>query len=1067
MPSDYQAICTENIEAYGTATHHLELFSGLYADRSHFILELLQNAEDAGATQIVFRLFETQLEVVHDGRVFNESDVRGLCHFAKGTKKNDLTAIGTFGIGFKSVHAYTKTPEIYARDVRDARDTGVYESFRIRDFVRPEAIDNPKELEKNQTTRFILPFNRKDVLPSTACAEISERLRRLGARTLLFLRNVQGISYEICCPTPEGDSRQRSGSYLRQEKPLAAAPGARQVAVFGEILDGGGNATVETEEHWLFFERPVGVSDAGFAGDDTPESRKSGTGALRVEVAFRLKHVEKSETKNFEVTRSKEAPLIAYFPTAKETHLGFLIQGPYQTTPARDNIPQGSDWNAWLIQETAQLVKELLPRVRELGWLSVSFLEALPLDPYRFYGNSMFRHIFEAVRQALRREALLPTSDGSFVAASHAKLVRGAELTNVLDGPRLCQFFKREADLKWLSTDITRDNAPALRTYLIEELGVEELDAASFVRKIDVSFLARQPETWFIRFYTYLQSHEHLWDHFKNPFHTGKPIFRLEDGRLSMPFEADGKTPKVFLPPLEGACTTSFSVVKQTIAADKDARLFLTRFGLAEPNLCDEVLKLVLPKYDSPAGPAVRAVSDTTEHYEDIQKIVLALGTDSQHDKKRLEEALRQTPFLRVTTLGGVLRFMRPGEVYRNTPDLRLYFADSPDVGFLHPVYAEMEPGLDEQLSTRLGLDELPRKILTSEGFPPNQREDSAGKETVENYDLEGLEAFLDRLETAGDFETQHKSALLLWRFLLEYLKRDARLFKGTYTWFRSRYRESQKSFDSLILCRLQEAAWIPTKERALESPENVTRDQLLDDFVGDTELLDGLQIGDSPGLDTEAPYRHAIAWWGLSKKQAEAYAQDQDEYMLAAMRDYRPKPEFPSGEVPNPERRAAKLIEQIADSPDKTYEKRFLNVRDSVPLEDAYVLLKALYTNADGQMVCQLCHDEMPFKKRDGSPYFEKREVLSRAYIAREHAAQCLALCPVCSAKYKEFVTMSLDRTDSMDALHEALLVLSRKSELCVPVSLGRETATLRFVEKHLRDLQVLLREEQQGATR
>ena len=390
MPSDYKAICTENIEAYGTATHHLELLSGLYADRSHFILELLQNAEDAGATEITFRLFSTHLEVVHNGRVFNESDVKGLCHVGKGTKEGDLTAIGTFGIGFKSVHAYTKTPEIYARDARDA---GVYESFRIRDFVRPEAIDNPKELEENQTTRFILPFNHKEVLPSTACAEIGDRLRGLGARTLLFLRNIQGISYEIRCPTPEGGPRQRSGSYLRQEKPLA--PGVRRVAVFGEILDDGGNATVETEEQWLFFERPVAVSATGFAGDDTgddtPEARKSGTGSLRVEVAFRLQHVEKSGTKNLEVTRSKEAPLIAYFPTAKETHLGFLIQGPYQTTPARDNIPQGSDWNAWLIRETAQLVKEILPRVRDLGWLSVSFLEALPLDPYRdFTGTICF-----------------------------------------------------------------------------------------------------------------------------------------------------------------------------------------------------------------------------------------------------------------------------------------------------------------------------------------------------------------------------------------------------------------------------------------------------------------------------------------------------------------------------------------------------------------------------------------------------------------------------------------------------------------------------------------------------
>ena len=656
------------------------------------------------------------------------------------------------------------------------------------------------------------------------------------------------------------------------------------------------------------------------------------------------------------------------------------------------------------------------------------------------------------------------------MAASHAKLVRGADLTNVLDGPRLCQLFKREAGLKWLSTEITRDNVPVLHKYLMEELEVGEVDVESFVRKIDVSFLARQPETWFIRFYTYMRSHESLWRYFRNSSHTGKPIFRLEDGTLSMPFEADGKTPKIFLPPLSGACTTSFSVVKQTIAADKNARLFLERFGLAEPNLCDEVLNLVLPKYGSPpgsdVGPAVRAVSDATEHDEDIQKIMLALGTDSQHDKKRLEEALRETPFLQATTFDGVLRFMRPGEVYRNTPDLRHYFADSPDVGFLHPVYAEIDPDLDEQLSTSLGLDKLPRKIPTSGGLPPDQREYYASKERVENYDLEGLEAFLNRLETAGDFETQCKSALLLWCFLREHLKRGGYFFKGTYTmWFR--YRVKQKNFDSWILRRLQEAAWIPTKESRLESPKNVTRDQLFDDFVGDIELLDGLQIKHSPEPepDIETPDQPANAW-DLSPEQAKAYERDKDKYMLAAMQSYKPPPEFPSDEVANPERREAKTIEEIAASPDKTYEKRLLSTRVSRPLEEAYFLLKTRYTNAGGQMVCQLCHNEMPFKKRDGSPYFEQRAILSRAYILKEHVAQYLALCPVCAAKYKEFVMPPLGRSESMDALHEALLALSRKSELCVPVSLGRETATLRFVEKHLRDLQVLLREEQQGAT-
>ena len=53
--------------------------------------------------------------------------------------------------------------------------------------------------------------------------------------------------------------------------------------------------------------------------------------------------------------------------------------------------------------------------------------------------------------------------------------------------------------------------------------------------------------------------------------------------------------------------------------------------------------------------------------------------------------------------------------------------------------------------------------------------------------------------------------------------------------------------------------------------------------------------------------------------------------------------------------------------------------------------------------MVCQICKEAMPFRKRDGQYYFESVE--SPNMLAHEHHALFLALCPVCAAKYKEFV--------------------------------------------------------------
>ena len=131
MPAEYDKIRAENVARYGWDTAVLELLGQLYSERTHFIFELIQNAEDAGATDLTFTLFADRLEVRHDGRDFTVADVRGICGVGQGTKADDLTQIGEFGIGFKAVYAYTNSPRIHSGA----------ENFRIEKYVRPYAVD--------------------------------------------------------------------------------------------------------------------------------------------------------------------------------------------------------------------------------------------------------------------------------------------------------------------------------------------------------------------------------------------------------------------------------------------------------------------------------------------------------------------------------------------------------------------------------------------------------------------------------------------------------------------------------------------------------------------------------------------------------------------------------------------------------------------------------------------------------------------------------------------------------------------------------------------------------------
>src|ERR1022692_2847783 len=174
--SDYEKIREENMARYGWDTAVLDLLGHLYSEHTHFIFELIQNAEDAGATELIFELFQDRLEVRHDGRPFTEADVRGICGVGQSAKSGDLTKIGKFGIGFKSVYAYSKTPHIYSGG----------EHFRIESFVRPVAVP-PRA---SSGTLFVFPFDHDSVPAATAVGEIAAALTAIRPRTLLFLANI-------------------------------------------------------------------------------------------------------------------------------------------------------------------------------------------------------------------------------------------------------------------------------------------------------------------------------------------------------------------------------------------------------------------------------------------------------------------------------------------------------------------------------------------------------------------------------------------------------------------------------------------------------------------------------------------------------------------------------------------------------------------------------------------------------------------------------------------------------------------------------------------------------------
>jgi hypothetical protein len=151
-------------------------------DASHVIPELLQNADDVGGacTSATIRLTRDALVVENHGGRMTASEVAALGEFTRSTKR-DLSYIGHFGIGFKTVFSVTDTPHVR---------TG-HASFRY-ERAQPERPVSERANEF-EGTQIRLPF-RED-LPETRRAAIREKLDSIE-RLLPFMNNLETITVE-------------------------------------------------------------------------------------------------------------------------------------------------------------------------------------------------------------------------------------------------------------------------------------------------------------------------------------------------------------------------------------------------------------------------------------------------------------------------------------------------------------------------------------------------------------------------------------------------------------------------------------------------------------------------------------------------------------------------------------------------------------------------------------------------------------------------------------------------------------------------------------------------------
>ena len=132
-PSSAIAIHFESTGPYESITHRIKGLVEDYGDNIDVFKELIQNADDAGATVVKFLIswktfgqnnlltremaaWQGPALYAYNNKTFSESDLKNICKVAGQTKLTDYTKIGRFGVGFCATYHLTDVPSFVTKN---------------------------------------------------------------------------------------------------------------------------------------------------------------------------------------------------------------------------------------------------------------------------------------------------------------------------------------------------------------------------------------------------------------------------------------------------------------------------------------------------------------------------------------------------------------------------------------------------------------------------------------------------------------------------------------------------------------------------------------------------------------------------------------------------------------------------------------------------------------------------------------------------------------------------------------------------------------------------------------
>ncbi|XP_055510244.1 uncharacterized protein wu:fj29h11 isoform X2 [Leucoraja erinacea] len=424
------------------------LSTELYSKDTHFVLELIQNADDnkyppfdgEAAPSLLFVVERDCIILLNNECGFEEKNIRAICDVGCSTKgKHKYGYIGQKGIGFKSVFKVTDTPEIHSNGFHICFDklSGPmgYILPHWAEDQRPVELTGSEAEKARWTTKIVLPLKPQNQQMQNLFHDIDPSL-------LLFLHRLRSITII---------NKVKGQDFLVTRKDLA-----------NNILEVKHRTGAD---HWLVVKS---ILDARKIKDNVE--------CTELALAFKLVTEKRSQRPR---SQPEKQPVFAFLPL-RSFGFRFIIQGDFDIPSSREDIDRDSPWNQWLRSEIPQLFLKAMETFNNHP--SFDGLEGLchflPFIPLPDEILDFFRPVAGQIIQILRAKPCLPIAEDkagrieyrlpSQIAITHDILVQEVITAELLE---------KHLSLAYLNPVLLSSLSPAL----VSALGIHKLSSTDII----------------------------------------------------------------------------------------------------------------------------------------------------------------------------------------------------------------------------------------------------------------------------------------------------------------------------------------------------------------------------------------------------------------------------------------------------------------------------------------------------------------------------------------------------------------------------------------------------------